>query len=106
MTNIINTAVDRWVPIIMAVLNDHASSEKREAVYANPSMVLAVACICEAQDYARYTRALDVEDLDNTGLYICDTLLSAATKFMTIAYHNSDTMLPAWNPDVYQYWAR
>lgn len=106
MTNIINTAVDRWAPVIMTVLNQYAPSSQREAVYANPSMVLAVSCVCEAQDYARYTRALDVEDLDNVGLYICDELLSAAAKFMMIAFRSSDTILPAWNPDVYQYWAR
>ena len=108
LNNIINTAIDRWVPIIMAVLNDSAPSEKREAVYASPAVVLAVACVCEAQDYARYARALDVEDLDNVGLYICDELLSAAVKFMSIAIRscNPDTVLPTWNPDVYQYWAR
>jgi len=88
---IIETAVQRWLPVILSVLAGVNGSISKDTA-------IALACYCEAEDNARYARAL-VEDLDNVDLYFINILLGAAEKY-------DPDLLKHHNPDVYTYWAQ
>lgn len=107
-TNVIRTAVARWFSVILTVCACGTGGAYRQISKGQLGYWLAMCLLCEAQDNARFARALG-RDLDNVETWTNMQLLAAARQLLHEPLNraaSSGFALPNLNPDVVQAYAR